>query len=84
MAADNKPWISLKSPYIKKSDGWRHYGFPVYESDSKRTTDKTKTECHLCIVTVPYNGNTTNMRVHLPMHYPNDEMKYRDMYRIVT
>ena len=70
MAADNKPWVSLESPSIKKkSDVWTYFGF---ESDSKRTTDKTKIVCHLCIVTVPYNGNTTNMLVHLTMHHPND------------
>ena len=72
MAADNKPMVSLESPSIKKSDVWTNFGFPVYESDSKRTTDKTKTVCHLCKVTVPYNGNTTNMRIHLTRHHPYD------------
>ena len=47
MAADNKSWVSLESPSIKKSDVWTHFGFPVYERDSKRTTDKTITVCHL-------------------------------------
>ena len=72
MAADNKPWVSLVSLSIKKSDVWTQFVFTVYESDSKRTTDETKMVCHLCKVTVPYNGNTTNMRVHLTRHHPTD------------
>ena len=65
MAADNKPWVSLESPSIKKSNVWTHFGFPVYESDSKRTTrttNKTKTVCHLCKVTVPYKGKYNEYR----------------------
>ena len=72
MAVDYKPWVSLESPSINKSDVWTQFGFPVYENDSKRTTDRAKTVCPLCIVTVPYNGNTTNMHVHLTRHHPND------------
>lgn len=64
-------WVSLDTPTIKKSNVWTHFGFPVYDNEQKKITDKQKTACRQCKVMVPYNGITKNMRVHLKRHRPN-------------
>ncbi len=41
----------------KRSDVWKHFGFPGTGEDVK----KKKTICKLCYTVVPNSGNTTNM-----------------------
>lgn len=49
----------------KKSEVWLYFDFAREDGQ----TVKTKVTCKLCKATMPYSGNTTNMRSHLDRYH---------------
>ena len=53
-----------------KSKLWKYFGFLATGSRDIETCDKKKPFFRLCIVMLPYSGNTTNFSTHLEHHHP--------------
>ena len=52
-----------------KSSVWKHFGFSTSEDG---TPVKDKAVCRLCLSSVSYCKNTTNLRVHLERHHRSE------------
>ena len=50
-----------------KSDVWKHFGFPAKDEKDKRK--RVIVSCKLCPKKLHYQGNTTNMMVHLEYNH---------------
>ena len=53
--------IEFQSKKGKKSNVWKHYGFPKY-ADGR--LDKEHVICKICNECQPYKSATTNMKAH--------------------
>lgn len=56
-------------PSQYKAEVWKHFGFQVIKGSRNNELDKENAVCKLCLATVKYCGNTTNLRTHLARHY---------------
>lgn len=58
------------APTTFKSFVWQHFGFPAEMINGKRVSDKTRTICRHCKLTMPYSAaNTSTMQRHLQHHH---------------
>lgn len=68
---DNKQTFVYKKlvvPMNMRSIYWKCYGFPASEEGEILT--KVKIVCILCKSVITYNGNTSNLRMHLRSKHP--------------
>lgn len=59
---------NVTTPSQYEADVWKHFGFQVIKG-SKDELDKENAVCKLCLATMKYRGNTTNLRTHLARHH---------------
>ncbi|XP_075215667.1 E3 SUMO-protein ligase ZBED1-like isoform X2 [Lycorma delicatula] len=63
----------LVVPMNMRSIYWKCYGFPANEDGEILT--KVKIVCILCKTVISYNGNTSNLRMHLRSKHPQLELQ---------
>lgn len=64
----------LVVPVNMRSIYWKCYGFPA--NDEGEILTKVKIVCILCKIVISYNGNTSNLRMHLKSKHPEVSLSH--------
>ena len=70
-SVDSNETDIIDAPAEFKSFVWQHFGFKcaVASVGGTKQADRTTTVCRICKQQLAYNGNTTNMMLHLKRHH---------------
>ena len=70
-------------PFEKAKSGvWEYFGFPADEFTERDRRKRNEVFCKLCPKKMNYQGNTTNMMVHLQYNHRSEYLKAKEKTKI--